>query len=575
MARKSRKGIDVDTATTNTTPAITNPTLRVGGYVRLSAEDKKVKGDSIETQQAIIKAFIAEHPDLELTEIYIDNGLSGQSFQRPAFNRMIEDMENGKINCCISKDLSRLGRNAIDTGYYIEKFFPTKGIRYIAITDDYDSADPKSGGVMVNLKNMVNEHYALEIGRKIRQTKQMNIRKGKFVGRFAPYGFLKDPKDNHKLIIDPYASVIIRTIFEMAAGGKAVSEILEWLNTNGILPPKRYYHSIGLATDKEIENRHTHWNKGGIYTLLKNRVYCGDMVQGKNHTRSYVQKTVPKSEWVIIEDTHEGIVSRELFDKVQGLWVDNPKSNRKPLSQSDNIFLRKIFCGHCGFSLKRRNNGKKTVSYHLNCSTRQTHGKNTCVPVGINEVELKEVLLELLSKQAEVLGVGDYLNSNSANITKQSTEQTAHKAELGRLQAEINKNNHFLKSLYESLMTNDITQDEYRELKTGYEAKITDLTAKEKDLRNKLVDCIAKETATANATAHLNGVLQLADLTAESLDKLVDKILVFEDRHIEVQFKFTDGVAVGNAKINDMAIANAQKSKGGECVEHDGIKNAG
>jgi len=565
MARKSRK--DVDTAVA---PATVNPTFRVGGYVRLSAEDKKVKGDSIETQQAIIKAFIAEHPNLELVDIYIDNGLSGQSFQRPAFNRMIEDMEHGKINCCISKDLSRLGRNAIDTGYYIEKYFPTKGIRYIAITDDYDSADPKSGGVMVNLKNMVNEHYALEIGRKIRQTKQMNIRKGKFVGRFAPYGFLKDPKDKHKLIIDPYASDIVCTMFDMAADGKGVSEILAWLNANSILPPKRYYHSIGLATDKEIDGRHIHWNKGGIYTLLKNRVYCGDMVQGKNHTRSYVQKTVPKSEWVIIENTHEGIVSRELFDKVQGLWIDNPKSNRKPLSQSDNIFLRKIFCGHCGFSLKRRNNGKvsngkKAINYHLNCTTRQTHGKDTCVPVGINENKLKEMLLELLGKQAEVFGVSDILNSASNNQAQHPSEQTAYKAELGLLQAEITKNSHFLKSLYESLMTNDITQDEYRELKAGYEMKISDLTASEKNLRNMLVECIAKETASANATAHLNGVQQLSDLTAESLDRLVEKILVFEDRHIEVQFKFMDGVAIGNA----------QTMKGGECVEHDGIKNAG
>ena len=152
MSRTSRKKPQASAVSVS-------PTFRVGGYVRLSAEDKKVKGDSIETQQAIIRAYVEERSDLELAEIYIDNGLSGQSFQRPAFTQMLEDMESGKINCCISKDLSRLGRNAIDTGYYIEKFFPTKGIRYIAITDDYDSADPNSGGVMVNLKNMVNEHY--------------------------------------------------------------------------------------------------------------------------------------------------------------------------------------------------------------------------------------------------------------------------------------------------------------------------------------------------------------------------------------------------------------------------------
>jgi DNA invertase Pin-like site-specific DNA recombinase len=549
MARKSRK--NADTAA----PAITT-IFRVGGYVRLSAEDKKVKGDSIETQQAIIKAFIEEHPDLELAEIYIDNGLSGQSFQRPAFSRMIEDMESGKINCCISKDLSRLGRNTIDTGYYIEKFFPTKGIRYIAITDDYDSVDPNSGGVMVNLKNMVNEHYALEIGRKIRQTKQMNIRKGKFVGRFAPYGFMKCKEDNHQLVIDPYAAPIVRQMFEMVAEGKGVTEIVNWLNTGGILPPKRYYHSIGLATDNEIDGKHIHWNKGGVYVILKNRVYCGDMVQGKFHTRSYVQKSVPKSDWVIVEDTHEGIVSRELFDKVQTLWTDSPRSKRTPYSE--NIFLRKVFCGHCGMSLKRRNGGKKTVNYQLTCTTRHAYSKNDCVPVSINENDLKDALLELLGKQAEVFVGGDMA------LQPQTTEQTAYKAELRQLQSEIGKNSHFLKSLYESLMSNDITQDEYREMKAGYEVKIADLTAKEKDLRGKVIERIAKETATAKAASQLDGVRQLADLTAESLDRLVEKIHVFEDKHIEVQFKFTDG----------MAMANTEKPQGGECVGYSGIKQA-
>ena len=172
MARKSRKY-----AADTVTDIITNPgtsvaMYRAGGYVRLSAVDKRVKGDSIETQQMIIRAFAEEHPEIELVDMYIDNGLSGQSFSRPGFTRMIEDMESGKINCCLTKDLSRLGRNAIDAGYYIEKFFPTKGIRFIAITDDYDSdtanANGGAGGIMVNLKNMVNEHYeCVQVGATI------------------------------------------------------------------------------------------------------------------------------------------------------------------------------------------------------------------------------------------------------------------------------------------------------------------------------------------------------------------------------------------------------------------------
>jgi len=185
MARKSRKNIDAAAAPVPTAAK----TWNVGAYVRLSAIDRKQKGNSIENQQAIIGAYIAERSDMVLREVYIDNGTTGQTFERAGFQRMLADLENGKIDCCISKDLSRLGRNSIDTGYYIEKYFPTRGFRYIAINDNYDSADGHSGGIMVSLKNLINETYAIEVGRKVHNTFQMNVRSGKFVGQFAPYGY--------------------------------------------------------------------------------------------------------------------------------------------------------------------------------------------------------------------------------------------------------------------------------------------------------------------------------------------------------------------------------------------------
>jgi len=532
MARKSRKNADVD----NAAAVVGTALFRVGAYVRMSVEDRKQKGNSIENQQAIVNAYIEENTDLELAEIYIDNGLSGQYFDRPDFTRMIADMESGKINCCITKDLSRLGRNAIDTGFYIEKFFPTKGIRYIAVTDNYDSADPRSGGVMISLKNMINEAYALETGRKVRQTKHMNALNGKFNGRIAPYGYFKSENDRHKLVVDPYASGIVRDIFEMAAERKSVTDILDRLNTSSICPPKRYFHSIGLATDKDIEGKHIRWSKSAIYAILNNRVYCGDMVQGKFKASGNVQKSVPKSEWIIVEDTHEGIVSRDLFDRVQALWTDSPTRNRT--SFNENIFLRKVFCGHCGYALKRRRSGKKEDNYRFACSTRSVYSKDDCVPVSINEKELKGALMELLGKQTEVMGI----EGNGVNQTRRSEQQSAYKASLRELQAEINRSNHLIKTLYESLMTQDITQDEYRELKTGYEAKIIELTAKEKDLRNIMVEQTALESATANAATHLLGIRHIDDLTSESLDRFVERILVFEDKHIEVHFKFAVGL---------------------------------
>ena len=532
MARKSRQ--NKDTAINVAVPQ--SNLFRVGAYVRISAEDKKQKGNSLENQQAIIADYINGCTDLELVEVYIDNGLSGQSFNRPAFTQMMADMESGKINCCITKDLSRLGRNAIDTGYYIEKYFPTKGIRYIAINDGYDSSDPKDSGLIVNLKNMTNEYYALEIGRKIRQTKQMNIRKGKFVGRFAPYGFMKDKHDKHQLVLDSYAAPIVRRMFEMTVEGKSVSAIRDWLNISGILPPKHYYRTLGLATAKDVDGNHTQWSQTRIYEILKNPVYCGDMVQGKNHTYSYVQKKVSKENWIVVKDTHEGIVSREFFDKVQTLRRDFSQKNFT--SRPENIFLRKIFCGHCGYSLKRRNYDKKRNVYQLYCNSRQIYSNDSCVPVSICENDLKAVLLELLNKQVEVLEAG----VASTYKPQQSVEQTAYKSKLQQLQSEINKNSYFVKSLFESLMTSDISQDEYRELKAGYEAKNADLIVKEQSLRNKMIEAIAKKSSSTNAFMQLGSIRCIADITADSLDKLVEKILVYEDGNIEVQFKFTSDI---------------------------------
>ena len=383
----------------------------------------------------------------------------------------------------------------------------------------------------------------------------MNIRKGLFVGRIAPYGYQKSEENKHKLIYDPYAASIVRQIFEMAAGGKNAPEITSWLNSNGILPPKRYFHSLGLLSEKDNIG-HVHWNKSVVYALLKNRMYCGDMVQGRFQTRSYVQKSLPKSEWVVVENTHEGIVSRELFDTVQAKRAPYAKRERSEYP-TENIFLRKIFCGHCGFALKRAQSGKKDKgNYILLCDTRRSHAKGDCVPVSINENALKRALLDILGKQAEVFNVGSGLNAGaniggsvrtSAGADTDSTitnEKTADKEALKKVQGEISKNSHFLKSLYESLVTQDVTQDEYRELKAGYEDKLAALTARKKELRDSILERMIKESAVSKAVSNLHGINEISDLTSDVMDRLVDKIIVCEGKRFEVFFKFNDGIAV-------------------------------
>jgi DNA invertase Pin-like site-specific DNA recombinase len=532
MARKSRKNIET------TTPAELRQTkIRLGGYVRLSAVDRKQKGDSIENQQSIIRAYIAEHPELELAEMYIDNGVTGQTFDRPAFQRMLVDLEDSKIVGCVSKDLSRLGRNSIDTGYYIEKFFPTNGYRYIAINDNYDSADGQSGGIMVSLKNMVNEAYALDVGRKVRAAKQMNIRNGKFIGRIPPYGYMKSPEDKYLLIPDPVTAPIVRTMYEKVANGTSVLEVLAWLLENSVLPPRKYLYTIGLTTEKEASG-HPNWTLAVIYQVLKNRIYVGDMVQGKTHTYSYDITAVPKSEWIIAENTHEPLVSRELFDKVQSGWGYSSHKTRVPYPQ--NIFARKVFCGHCGYSMCRAKSRNGTMQTY--CGTRQTHGKDACVQVSIHNAVLKETVFEMLRAQAAVFA--DKHNFAPAMPTTDNTE-------LRNVQTEFDRNSRFLKGLYESLVEGDITNDEYKEMKSAYESRIADLTKQEQNLRE-AARLAALETEKRGKAADSYGVLRSADdLTAEVVDKLIDKILVFHDKHIEVTFKFIDETVTAGGLGNE------------------------
>ena len=521
MARKSRRNTDAVQPLSSK-----KDVFNVGAYIRLSAVDKKHKGDSIETQQSIINAYIAEYCNFELIEIYIDNGLSGQSFDRPAFQRMIADMESGKINCCITKDLSRLGRNAIDTGFYIEKFFPAHGIRFIAITDNYDSNNGQRDGIMLSLKNMVNETYALDIGRKIRATKQMNIRNGCFIGRFPPYGYLKSSEDSHKLIADEYAANIVRQMFEMAADGKGIRAITQWLNDNNILTPRRYFHSIGLATDKEAGG-HIHWNKGVIYAILKNRVYCGDMVQGKYKTVQHIQEKLPESEWIVTQNTHESIVSRELFAEVQMLWEQSQERKSQYSEPStENIFLRKVFCAHCGHTMFRQRNSR--TQYYFKCHTRELYDKSDCVPVGINENVLKEKLLVMLREQKI---------ENTVDVIK---PVSIDNSELLSVKAELEKNTRFLKGLYESLLLGDITDSEYKDMKADYETKIASLTVHEKQLRESGYARIRQETEYAKADKSINGLRNISDLSADMIDRLVEKIRIFKDKSIEVKFRFMD-----------------------------------
>ena len=278
MARKSRK----NTITAQpTSPAAT--VWKAALYIRLSVEFNSNKGDSLETQKDIMEAHLALHPDIEIAGVYTDNGVSGQTFQRPSFQRMLEDIESGKITCVVTKDLSRLGRSTIDTGYYIERYFPQHHVRYIAVNDQFDSEDSENNGshIILPLKNMINEAYAADIARKVRAQQRQAMQEGQFVGARPPYGYKKDPDNCHKLLVNEDTAPVVRQIFQWASEGVALNKIVKLLNETGALTPGVYSASHAQTANQYLIGGGK-WQSRSVTKILKDEVYTGDMVDRKS-----------------------------------------------------------------------------------------------------------------------------------------------------------------------------------------------------------------------------------------------------------------------------------------------------
>lgn len=286
-----------------------------GDYLRLSDDDgDKPESNSIRNQRSLITDYVKHHSDITLVEEYVDDGYSGTNFDRPAFQRMIEDAKKKKINCIIVKDLSRLGRNYIETGRYLEKVFPFLGIRFIAVTDHYDSADQKDDAdqIIVPFKNLINDAYCRDISIKIRSQLDVKRKNGQFIGSFAGYGYQKDPEDKNHLIIDEYAAGIVRLIFQMKLEGFNQQHIADRLNEMGVLTPMEYKRHLGLNYNSGFRcSENPKWIPRSVERILRNELYTGVMVQGKNQKINYKVKKSQKlepEEWIRVKDTHDAIM---------------------------------------------------------------------------------------------------------------------------------------------------------------------------------------------------------------------------------------------------------------------------
>ena len=514
-------------------------------YLRLSRDDEDIDGsakresDSISSQRELARSFVREQPDMELFDIYIDDGYSGANFDRPDFKRMMADIENGNVNCVVVKDLSRFGRDYIEAGRFIQKTFPAFSVRFIAITDHYDSltADQSTTSLVIPVKNFVNDSYCQDISEKVKSHQRVKREKGKFIGAFAVYGYQKDHEDKNKLVIDEYAAKIVKNIFTWKLDGMSNLAIAKRLNENGIFSPLEYKKSYGEHYSTGFQaGIVSKWSAVAVKRILTNEIYTGMMVQGKREKVNYkVDKILekPESEWFKVEGTHEAIVSKEDYQNVQRLLKVDTRAGKG--KEKAHMFSGLLFCGDCKEPMVRRmNRYKGTEKIYYICSTRNR--SEGCSRHSISEADLKKVVFRIIQSQVELLidvnRQMQYLQTKEMNFE----DVVGFDKEITRLRNEQEKYLELRAGLYEDLKTGIITQTDFKNFSKIYEKQYIETEkalTRQEDMLKKL---FYNGVQSGVKLERLKETMQITTLDRDTLLAFVDRIEVYEEKKVSVQF---------------------------------------
>ena len=523
----------------NTQNKIWNATL----YLRLSRDDgDKEESNSITGQRELLRDYISQHPELREYAVRVDDGFSGSTFERPSFQKMIEDVRAGRTDCIIVKDLSRFGRNYLDVGEYIEKIFPFLGVRFIAVNDHYDSLGDKksSDDLIIPFKNLINEAYCRDISVKIRSQLEIKRKNGQFLGSFAAFGYLKDPQNKNRLIVDEYAADIVRDIFRWKLEGVSPQDIADALNKLGVLSPMEYKRSLGMKYTTSFKtNSKALWSAGTVIRILKNPIYTGVLVQGKETTPSYkVHKRITRdqSEWVVTEDSHEAIISKIDFDSVQKvLKLD---TRRSPDGEAVGLFSGMVFCGDCGASMVRKTvpaGGRKYVYYV--CSAHKQ--EKSCSPHRMRDTVLEDIVLDSLKQHIrEVVDMSELLSMTDTAPLRTARAQKVQR-QLEKKHEEYEKLQKLLMSLYENLTDGIIDREEYKRLKQNFTLRAEETEKQMDALRDNLSD-IQNQGASNDWMEEFSKRQGLTELDRSVVVALIDKILIHANDVVEIVYRWQD-----------------------------------
>lgn len=549
MARVSRKNGIAKTAASGT------GVFHTGIYLRLSVEDNgKKDSDSIENQKNFLLEYVNARPFLALEDIYADNGYTGTDFERPEFNRMLDDAKRGRINCIVVKDLSRLGRNYVEAGDFLEKVFPFLGIRFIAVNDHYDSDSLTSSDELgASLKNVVNDVYAKDISRKVGTAMKAKRKRGEYIGNYAPYGYLKDPQDHNHLIIDPNISPYVVDIFEMRADGTGVGTICRILNERDIPSPGRLRYERGIITNNNKKGSKLPWNRHVLSDILMNVAYIGDLAQGRSSSCLY--KGIPfhwtdQSEWDYVEHTHEPIISMELWSKVQEVNRQNSEKVKRSQGRYADIPKRKnpygnlLRCADCGRVIKQVHSytttkrSGTTVYYNYKCPENIELGDSACPKKNVKAETLDEAVLCTIQKQMEAFMNTQKVLQGLIAQEKEKSKKSVPIVRIQEIQSEIKKRQHYCTALYTDLKDGILSQDEYFYAKQRYademdalEKELTELQS----IRTKASEVSVGEKRWESLIAKY---YKTKELSSTMLKALIKEIRLYADGSISIEFRY-------------------------------------
>jgi len=517
---------------------------RVAIYIRLSKEDGRNESYSVTNQKQRLLAYfdlVALEESMELVNVYVDDGFTGTDSNREGFQRLLQDLDDGRINCIIVKDLSRLSRNDWECKRYLQHLFVVKDIRFISLElpslDSYKRPD-EIYELGVTMQSTYNENHCRETSIKIRGTFNAKRRAGEFIGAFAPYGYAKDPADKHKLVIDEQAAQVVRDIFHwFVREGMSQNGIVKKLTALGVLCPAAYKKQLGFNYQNPHISSNPVWASGTVRSMLMNQTYLGHMVQGRYKVKSYKVHTivrVPEEEWFVVHDTHEAIVDQATFDQAQSLLLRDTRTppNKGKLYPFSG-FLR---CADCGKAMVRRTSSKSQAYY----ACRAYVANGLCSRHSIRHDRLEEIVVTAIARQIDLIdGLAEMIDEINEAPAQRTTSKRLESSLKSR-RAELEKTQRLYEGLYIDWKSGDITREGYLRMKQNFEEKEVQLKRDIANLEDEVRDMAQGVSSQNPYFEAFQKHRTITELSRGIVTELIRVIHIHEGGHIDIEFNFAD-----------------------------------